>query len=471
MKKIIMLAVYVAVITVMLSGCDARKDRDANKESDPGKERDTSKECDTNKEKVQTEAVALFKADKWDEACKLAETTPITNPELQCFMGRVSEKKGLTSNAFKYYEKSAQQGFAEAQYRLGTFYVKGISIDENGGATQIKDTAQGISLYEKAAAQGYAEALCELGVCYFNGTGVEKDLEKAFGFFKKAAELGLGAGMKNVGVCYENGFGIGKDETKAVEWYKKGAEKNYVNSQLSLANMYMFGKGTEKDLPQAIALFTKVAEKKVPEEVSKEKAIQASCALANIYYGFQGDGVPKDMSKAIEWWKRAANLGDASSAWNLYGIYITEEGIDRNFRANGKEAVKWLKKAVVEGDFDIKGKEESLYLCLDWFDMVADEKDADAMTQYATFALMMKDKPAKNGKQFMSVFNGLPAGEIRDQYCKVNRQELISNLRAELDGRASSILWLEHSNPSFCFVEYWKDRFFLDNKGWCEVMS
>lgn len=211
--------------------------------------------------------------------------------------------------------------------------------------------------------------------------------------------------------------------------------------------------------------------RKCRKKFQKKIAIEASRALATIYYGFQGDGVPKDMSKAIEWWKRAANLGDASSAWNLYGIYITEEGIDRNFRANGKEAVKWLKKAVVEGDFDIKGKEESLYLCLDWFDMVADEKDADAMTQYATFALMMKDKPAKNGKQFMSVFNGLPAGEIRDQYCKVNRQELISNLRAELDGRASSILWLEHSNPSFCFVEYWKDRFFLDDKGWCEVMS
>ena len=52
----------------------------------------------------------------------------------------------------------------------------------------------------------------------------------------------------------------------------------------------------------------------------------------------------------------------------------------------------------------------------------------------------------------------------------MNRQVLISNLRAELDGRAGSILWMEHSDPSFCFVENWKDGFSLDDMGWREVM-
>ena len=345
MKKLIAFAVCVAVIVaiVLQSRYESRKDREIEREI-----QDAMQEPYIREKKVQAEALALFKADKWDEACKLADTVRITNPELQCFMGRYYEKGDRMNEAGRYYEESAQQGFAEAQYRLGTLYVKeklvpimaALEAFDTGNSehyNNIRDAhrKKGISLYEKAAAQDHAEALFELGVCYHFGKGVEKNLEKAFGFFKRAAELGVTSGLQNVGACYEHGLGIGKDEVKAVEWYKKGAEKNLYDSQLCLANMYMLGKGTEKDISKAIALFTKVAEKKVPEEVSKETAIRASCALASIYR--QGDGVSEDMDKAKEWWKRAAILGDGGSAWNLYETYIKWN--------NEKEAMKWLKIA------------------------------------------------------------------------------------------------------------------------------
>ena len=45
-------------------------------------------------------------------------------------------------------------------------------------------------LYRKAAEQGYAEAEYKLGDCYKYGSGVEQSYEEAIKWYKKAAEKG-----------------------------------------------------------------------------------------------------------------------------------------------------------------------------------------------------------------------------------------------------------------------------------------
>ena len=54
-----------------------------------------------------------------------------------------------------------------------------------------KRYAQAFKWYQKAAEQGLAMAQNNLGYMYRDGRGTEQDLEKAFKWFQKAAEQGL----------------------------------------------------------------------------------------------------------------------------------------------------------------------------------------------------------------------------------------------------------------------------------------
>ena len=65
--------------------------------------------------------------------------------------------------------KLAEQGDAEAQYRLGRLYTKGLGVPQ--------DYTQAADLYRKAAEQGNAAAQRNLGWLYTKGLGVPQDYE------------------------------------------------------------------------------------------------------------------------------------------------------------------------------------------------------------------------------------------------------------------------------------------------------
>ena len=65
-------------------------------------------------------------------------------------------------------KKRAEQGKAEAQYRLALHYEYGLDVK--------KDMSKAVIWYRKAAIQGHALAQNNLGQCYAYGVGVEKDV-------------------------------------------------------------------------------------------------------------------------------------------------------------------------------------------------------------------------------------------------------------------------------------------------------
>lgn len=62
---------------------------------------------------------------------------------------------------------SAEMGIADAQFRLGKIYHKGLGIKQN--------FAEAFKWYLKAAEQGYAMAQNNLGNMYYKGEGVAQD--------------------------------------------------------------------------------------------------------------------------------------------------------------------------------------------------------------------------------------------------------------------------------------------------------
>lgn len=64
------------------------------------------------------------------------------------------------------FRKAAEQGNADAQYKLGLCYHSG------------QDYVEAVKWYKKAAFQGDVRAIFTVGICYFNGLGVNKDLSE-----------------------------------------------------------------------------------------------------------------------------------------------------------------------------------------------------------------------------------------------------------------------------------------------------
>ena len=71
------------------------------------------------------------------------------------------------AEAVRWYRLAADQGFASAQYRLGTMHLRGFGVPQ--------DDAEGVRWYRLAADQSYVPALTNLGNMYETGEGVVQD--------------------------------------------------------------------------------------------------------------------------------------------------------------------------------------------------------------------------------------------------------------------------------------------------------
>ena len=78
---------------------------------------------------------------------------------------------------------------------------------------------------------------------------------------------------------------------------QKAAEKGEANAQYRLGSLYYHGQGVPRDLKQAAEWYKKAAE---------QGNTPAQAALGNMY--LSGEGVPKDSAKAAYWHKKSLKL-------------------------------------------------------------------------------------------------------------------------------------------------------------------
>lgn len=84
--------------------------------------------------------------------------------------------------AYCIWKPLADVGHAEAQYRLGWLYAKGLGLAVN--------EASAIYWWGLAADLGHADALFSLGWAYEHGDGIGKDIPKAITYYLQAASHG-----------------------------------------------------------------------------------------------------------------------------------------------------------------------------------------------------------------------------------------------------------------------------------------
>ena len=286
------------------------------------------------------------------------------------------------AKAFELYQKAAEQGHAEAQYSLGYMYANGESV--------VKDNDKAVLWYGKAAAQGHQKAARFLSglkakivkeqeeertKAYWRKKEEERRLNEAQspvekerqdteekmaqayrsyeeGNYSAAASLwrtcavrGVAAAQHNLGALYATGQGVEQDYAQAIEWLQKGAAQGDESSQKLLDAIYAKLAQEKQRLQKEKA---RLEQQKASALDERHRLLQEKGALLNklgvsFYTGSRGQ--VQDYAKAVEHFKKAAEIGNVSAQYNLGVCYASGNGVQKNVA----EAIRWYRKAAENG--------------------------------------------------------------------------------------------------------------------------
>jgi TPR repeat protein len=122
----------------------------------------------------------------------------------------------------KALRKSAEEGDASAQFRLGQLYDEGTGVP--------KDYGQAKEWFEKAAKQGHVGAQINLGTLYLQGEGAPQSDHMALFWFRQAAEQGDALAFAKLGWMSEQGRGVLQDFIQAHKWYNLAAANGHLKA-------------------------------------------------------------------------------------------------------------------------------------------------------------------------------------------------------------------------------------------------
>jgi TPR repeat protein len=124
---------------------------------------------------------------------------------------------------------------------------------------------------------------------------------------------------------------------KQIEELRAKAETGDADSEYRLGLCYYSGEGVAKDFSEAVKWFRKSAE---------QGLAQAQGYLGSCYA--RGEGVTQDFAEVVKWSRKAADQGDGRGQNNLGLCYADGKGVGKDYA----EAVKWYRKAA-EQNFDV----------------------------------------------------------------------------------------------------------------------
>ena len=240
--------------------------------------------------------------------------------------------------AVRLLREAAEQGNAEAQETLGDYY--------NVGKCVVKDRVEAERWWRKSADQrrkeaehgsayGYYEQL-NLGNCYRKGSAEDK--KEAVKWFRMAARGGNVYAQLALGECYSQGDGVPVDKTEAVKWYRKAAENGNKDACIKLGDCYIEGVGVEMNKEEGSKWYKKGREQlRFLLQLGKLNRKHGDCC----YYGEGGEA--EDKTKAVKFYRMAAEQGDAAAQLMLGYCYAEGVGVEKDKGA----ALEWYRKATL----------------------------------------------------------------------------------------------------------------------------
>ncbi|MEQ1864313.1 MAG: tetratricopeptide repeat protein [Micropepsaceae bacterium] len=164
-------------------------------------------------------------------------------------------------------------------------------IYRNGRGGVPSDQGKALELMRRAADMGHAPAMGALGMIYFDGDGVEKNIETARQLWLKAAAKGDPVALANLSYLYTF---VDRNYPEAIVWLRrtidKGDEAGVKVALLDLAALYERGQGVPKNMTEAVNL-------------TRRAAIAGNMLAYSkmVEHYVNGTGVPQDAVRAQMW--------------------------------------------------------------------------------------------------------------------------------------------------------------------------
>ena len=301
---------------------------------------------------------------------------------------------------------------SQSKYYLkwSTVYKEACKIIYNK-QSKLEDFQKAEQLLLNESRSGNVLAIHDLGKLYSTEKLGEKNDEKSFSFYREAlhaltviepnADSMLpyepryeGQNMKSadmrsyvwyrIGKMHCYGLGTEQDYEKAFEWFLKSAQEGNKFAQYSLANLYYYGNGVEKDLSQAFLWYRKSSEQGQPyapyavaQMYDKGEYVSQSEETAQRYYkvalsGFleleskdqaddnlfykigvmykNGLGTEADISKAIDYFKRSAEMNNKNGLYEYGKVLIQGKHIE----ADLNKGLECIEKSIKLGNSNAK---------------------------------------------------------------------------------------------------------------------
>jgi len=143
---------------------------------------------------------------------------------------------------------------------------------------------------------------------------VKHDSKQAFHWYLASAKQGVADAMYSLGACYGDGYGVRVNNTFAAKWFRKAAMAGSLRGQYAYGKSLLYGIGVRKNSKQSEIWLSKAAQSSHADAIAE---------LGNLYY--HSTSKIRNISTAIRFYERAAELGSVEAAYNLAFCY--QEGI------------------------------------------------------------------------------------------------------------------------------------------------
>ena len=168
---------------------------------------------------------------------------------------------------------------------------------------------------------------------------------KAAELYRKAADLTPSNAQQSC-VDDKNQHGVAHNESyqdeKRREDFSPSSAPSIAWAMNNLGKLYENGEGVPKDMAKAIELYRKAA-----DLGNTEAMVSLGFAI------YHGNGIPKDYAKAAELWQKAADMGHTGAMNNLANCYLKGLGVPTDYT----KEIEWRKKAAAKGH---KASQENL---------------------------------------------------------------------------------------------------------------
>jgi len=129
------------------------------------------------------------------------------------------------------------------------------------------------------------------------------------------ATKGDAAAQLSLAIKYRDGKGVEKNNAEAMRWGHMAADKGNANAMDFVGFMYFRGVAVERNADIAVGYFKAAA----------DQSAAAAWNLGQCFFAAQG--VPQDIPKALEFWKKAAAMGHGRAAATAAMTYLSGDGI------------------------------------------------------------------------------------------------------------------------------------------------